>query len=259
MISSTVVRSLYTGMTTDSSGSERSIAHAKRTSPYHTMNGVLVDPRAELARRRGDGAARDRRRPAAAAGATIDGRGAAVGGAALRDGAGSQRAHRARATARSAGWMARRRAAARRFDAALLLPNSFHSASRRRGPASPSAGATAPTGVGCCSPARVAAPNGVHQIEYYQHLARALGFPAGRRSRAARFRRRARRAARGADARRVGRPCAARGACAGRRVRRRQALAARVFRASSRRCFAPTASSASWSAAPADGAAGRKC
>ncbi len=73
MISSTVVRSLNTGMTTESRGSAgtgevgRGMFHTK-PKPYHILSaGVRREPpasraRAELARRCGDGAARDRRR-----------------------------------------------------------------------------------------------------------------------------------------------------------------------------------------------------
>ena len=65
MISSTVVRSLYTGMTTDSSGSPASVMEERN----RTTDAAPGHPRAELARRRRDGAAGDRRRAARAAGA----------------------------------------------------------------------------------------------------------------------------------------------------------------------------------------------
>jgi len=66
-----------------------------------------------------------------------------------------------------------------RFDAALLLPNSFQSAL-----AASRAGIADRWGYRTdCRRAlltkSVAPPTQVHQIEYYQHLVRALGFPSG--------------------------------------------------------------------------------
>lgn len=65
------------------------------------------------------------------------------------------------------------------FDAALLLPNSFRSALVARG-----AGIQERWGyrADCRGPLltkAIARPVGVHQVEYYQHLVRALGFPSG--------------------------------------------------------------------------------
>ncbi|HWF84672.1 MAG TPA: lipopolysaccharide heptosyltransferase II [Vicinamibacterales bacterium] len=66
-----------------------------------------------------------------------------------------------------------------RFDAALLLPNSFQSAftASRAGIAERWGYRT--DWRRALLTKSVAAPRGVHQIEYYQHLVRALGFPSG--------------------------------------------------------------------------------
>jgi len=70
--------------------------------------------------------------------------------------------------------------AAQRFDTALLLPNSTRAAIVAR-----RAGVAARWGYrtgwrGSLLTRAIPAPRGVHQIEYYQHLVRALGFPSGR-------------------------------------------------------------------------------
>src|SRR6185312_10139736 len=67
----------------------------------------------------------------------------------------------------------------RAFDAALLLPNSFQSAF-----AASRAGIAERWGYrtdwrGALLTRSAAPPKGVHQIEYYQSLVRALGFPSG--------------------------------------------------------------------------------
>jgi heptosyltransferase II len=66
-----------------------------------------------------------------------------------------------------------------RFDAALLLPNSFQSAFMvaRAGIASRWGYRT--DWRRALLTRSVAAPKGIHQIEYYQYLVRALGFPSG--------------------------------------------------------------------------------
>jgi len=69
--------------------------------------------------------------------------------------------------------------AAQRFDTALLLPNSTRAAIVAR-----RAGVAARWGYrtgwrGSLLTRAIPAPRGVHQIEYYQHLVRALGFPSG--------------------------------------------------------------------------------
>ena len=86
-ISSIVVRSLYTGITTDRSGSVLIIGK-NFTVPHHEPSG---HPRAELAGRRRDGAAGDRGRAPRGAGGVDRGRGPRVGRAALRAGAGRRR------------------------------------------------------------------------------------------------------------------------------------------------------------------------
>jgi heptosyltransferase-2 len=70
--------------------------------------------------------------------------------------------------------------AAQRFDTALLLPNSTRSAivARRAGVAERWGYRTGWRG--SLLTRAIPAPSGVHQIEYYQHLVRALGFPSGR-------------------------------------------------------------------------------
>jgi len=70
--------------------------------------------------------------------------------------------------------------AARRFDAALLLPNSTRAAivACRAGVAERWGYRTGWRGA--LLTRAIPAPRGVHQIEYYQHLVRALGFPSGR-------------------------------------------------------------------------------
>ena len=69
--------------------------------------------------------------------------------------------------------------AARRFDTALLLPNSARAAIVAR-----CAGVAERWGYrtgwrGSLLTRAMPVPRGVHQIEYYQHLVRALGFPSG--------------------------------------------------------------------------------
>jgi len=65
------------------------------------------------------------------------------------------------------------------FDAALLLPNSTRAAivARRAGVAERWGYRTGWRG--SLLTRAIPAPRGVHQIEYYQHLVRALGFPSG--------------------------------------------------------------------------------
>jgi heptosyltransferase II len=69
--------------------------------------------------------------------------------------------------------------AAKRFDTALLLPNSTRTAivARRAGIAERWGYRTGWRG--SLLTRAIPAPRGVHQIEYYQHLVRALGFPNG--------------------------------------------------------------------------------
>ncbi len=69
--------------------------------------------------------------------------------------------------------------AARRFDTALLLPNSTRAAivARRAGIAERWGYRTGWRG--SLLTRAIPAPRGGHQIEYYQHLVRALGFPSG--------------------------------------------------------------------------------
>jgi len=71
------------------------------------------------------------------------------------------------------------RLAAQRFDTALLLPNSTRAAivARRAGIAERWGYRTGWRG--SLLTRAIPAPRGVHQIEYYQQLARALGFPSG--------------------------------------------------------------------------------
>ena len=68
---------------------------------------------------------------------------------------------------------------AQRFDTALLLPNSTRAAivARRAGIAERWGYRTGWRG--SLLTRAIPAPRGVHQIEYYQHLVRALGFPSG--------------------------------------------------------------------------------
>jgi heptosyltransferase-2 len=70
--------------------------------------------------------------------------------------------------------------AAQRFDTALLLPNSTRAAIvvRRAGVAERWGYRTGWRG--SLLTRAIPAPRGVHQIEYYQHLVRAVGFPSGR-------------------------------------------------------------------------------
>src|SRR5579885_1503491 len=66
-----------------------------------------------------------------------------------------------------------------RFDAALLLPNSFHAALMAFGAGIPERWGYR---ADCRSPLltrAVAKPPRGHQIDYYQHLTEALGFPRG--------------------------------------------------------------------------------
>jgi heptosyltransferase II len=69
--------------------------------------------------------------------------------------------------------------AARRFDTALLLPNSTRAAivTRRAGVAERWGYRTGWRG--SLLTRAIPVPRGIHQIEYYQHLVRALGFPSG--------------------------------------------------------------------------------
>jgi heptosyltransferase-2 len=66
-----------------------------------------------------------------------------------------------------------------RFDAALLLPNSFQSAFIASRAGIPERWGYRADWRRALLTRSVAAPKHVHQIEYYQHLVRALGFPSG--------------------------------------------------------------------------------
>src|SRR5258708_8574381 len=65
------------------------------------------------------------------------------------------------------------------YDAALLLPNSFHSAWTAYRAQVPKRWGFRTDWRGSLLTRAVAAPSGVHQVEYYQQLVRALGFPNG--------------------------------------------------------------------------------
>ena len=65
------------------------------------------------------------------------------------------------------------------YDATLLLPNSFHSAWTAYRAQIPERWGFRTDWRGRLLTRAVAAPSGVHQVEYYQLLVRALGFPNG--------------------------------------------------------------------------------
>jgi heptosyltransferase-2 len=65
------------------------------------------------------------------------------------------------------------------YDAALLFPNSFHSAWTAYRAHIPERWGYRTDWRGRLLSRAVAAPSGVHQVEYYQQLVRALGFPSG--------------------------------------------------------------------------------
>jgi heptosyltransferase-2 len=69
--------------------------------------------------------------------------------------------------------------AAKGFDTALLLPNSTRVAILTRRAAVPERWGYRTGWRGSLLTRAIPAPRGVHQIEYYQHLVRALGFPNG--------------------------------------------------------------------------------
>jgi heptosyltransferase-2 len=64
-------------------------------------------------------------------------------------------------------------------DTALLLPNSFHSAFTAARAGIPERWGYRTDWRGRLLTRAVEKPRGVHQVEYYQHLTRALGFPSG--------------------------------------------------------------------------------
>jgi heptosyltransferase-2 len=121
------------------------------------------------------------------------------------------------------------------FDTALLLPNSMHAAliasragiSNRWGYKTAFRSGLLTRGVH--------APSGLHQVEYYQHLVHGLGFPNGPVEPQVPVPAAARDAAADVCDRRGGRPREAGSDCAGRGVRRREALAARSVNSSTRR------------------------
>ena len=65
---------------------------------------------------------------------------------------------------------------AQKFDAAVLLPNSFHAALVARRADIPERWGYRTDWRGWLLTRAIAAPSGVHQVEYYQTLARELGF-----------------------------------------------------------------------------------
>jgi heptosyltransferase-2 len=65
------------------------------------------------------------------------------------------------------------------FDAVLLLPNSFRSALLASRSGIPARWGYRADWRGLLLTRAVTPPRGVHQIEYYQHLVRSLGFPSG--------------------------------------------------------------------------------
>ena len=69
--------------------------------------------------------------------------------------------------------------AAGRFDTALLLPNSTRAALVARRAGIPERWGYRTGWRGALLTRAIPAPRGVHQIEYYQHLVRALAFPSG--------------------------------------------------------------------------------
>jgi heptosyltransferase-2 len=72
------------------------------------------------------------------------------------------------------------RALGKRFDTAILLPNSFRAAVIVRSAAVPERWGYRTGWRGLLLTRAVArAPTGIHQVEYYQHLTRELGFPSG--------------------------------------------------------------------------------
>ena len=143
----------------------------------------------------------------------------------------------------------------RRFDAALLLPNSF-----RRGCSPGAAGIPERWGyrTDCRGPLLTRAvppPPDVHQADYYQHLVRALGLPNGPLEPTARCATAEVRADRSATARAggMGRAVAAGRAGAWRGVRRREALAGGVVRGARDRPGGRRRASPSSSGAPPTG------
>ena len=118
-----------------------------------------------------------------------------------------------------------------RFDAALLLPNSFHAAYLAWRAGIRERWGYATDWRGSLLTRTVPPPKRVHQASFYQHLVRTLGFPSGALEpaidSAGVIRGEGRRPARSGG---MGSPRAADGAGARRRVRRRQALAGIVFR-----------------------------
>lgn len=70
---------------------------------------------------------------------------------------------------------------ARTFDTAVLLPNSFHSALRARRADIPERWGYRTDWRGWLLTRAIAAPTGAHQVDYYQTLARELGFPGSAR------------------------------------------------------------------------------
>ena len=69
--------------------------------------------------------------------------------------------------------------AGRHFDTALLLPNSMHAALIAARAAIPERWGYATDWRGRLLTRAIAPPSGLHQVDYYQHLVHALGFPNG--------------------------------------------------------------------------------
>src|SRR4029453_6866900 len=166
-IASIVVRSLYTGITTDRSGSVLIIEGF--TVPY--MNRLVILAPNWL----GDAvmalpAIADVRRAAPAASITVAARGAIAPVFAMAPDVDETL---------TLGDDEAETLAAQRFDTALLLPNSTRAAivARRAGIADRWGYRTGWRGA--LLTRAIPTPRGVHQIEYYQHLARALGFSSG--------------------------------------------------------------------------------
>jgi heptosyltransferase-2 len=67
----------------------------------------------------------------------------------------------------------------RGFDTALLLPNSMHAALASFGAGVPERWGYDTQLRGALLTRRIAPPSGLHQVEYYQQLVHALGFPSG--------------------------------------------------------------------------------
>ena len=215
--------------------SRGTLANSPACRPY---TGLQVQasghPRAQLAGRRRHGAAGDRRRAPRAA---------------RRARSPLRRDPRSRRCSARSEWTlsccrrgrstASATMASARGDGSIprcCLPNSFHAAlDRARAPASAERWGYRTDWRGLLLTRAVPRPRGVHQVEYYQQLvprSDSRTVPSSRAS--TRARRRARDGAQAAGERGLGRARAAGRACAGRGVRRREALAADVFAAARR-------------------------